>query len=345
MSEALLDTQREISVTSTDPQDMVQLLHAFHQEKERSRHLTLINELHSRLARSVDLASMVDSFSVWLAPLVPHELLGLDVPDKNKRHLCCSNHGPERRRVMDLAERLFASGSKLSLLQSWREGEYFIHNWRIRFGANSGLLLVLRPDTRLNDGEQRLMDAALKVLCEALERALLFERVFEESRQDSLTGLANRRVFDERLGALVDSARRYGKKLTLLSLDLDCFKQINDNLGHAEGDRVLCLVAKTFKDMIRSSDLLVRLGGDEFALILPETDSRSALILAERLCQAIDNLNIASGEKGRLGVSIGLCQWHNHMDIESWMQQTDEALYQAKDSGRNCVRIASESQD
>ncbi len=337
MSEAILKSLKPTLSRTSDSQDMVQLLHEFHKMKETSHRLNIINNLHARLALAVDLASMVDAFSVWLAPLVPHELLGLDVPGQKARHYCCSNHGSARRNVISLAERLFSNASKVSVLKSWKEEEYFVHNWRISFNEESGLLLILRPDARLDIQEEAIMQDALSVLTGALQRARVYEQVFEESRKDSLTGLGNRRVFEERLGPLLEGARRHNHKLSLVSMDLDCFKQINDNLGHAEGDRVLKLVADTFADMIRVSDVLVRFGGDEFALILPDTDCVSARILAERLCRAVGGLNIYATPESKLGVSIGLCQWSADMTQDQWLQKTDELLYQAKDNGRNCV--------
>lgn len=337
MNEARLQLSPEGVI---DPAEMAQLLFDFGQMKEQAHRLSLINDLHARLACAVDLAGMVDAFSVWLAPLVPHELLGLDAPNCHKRHYTCSNHGPDRRRVIGLAERLFANAARITVLKSWKEEGYYVHNWRINFSQESGLLLILRPDSRLAQSDEALMDDALTVLAGALHRALVYEDIFEESRRDSLTGLANRRVFEERLPGLMESARRHRHDLSLISMDLDCFKQINDNLGHGEGDRVLKLVADTFAGMIRASDILVRLGGDEFALILPDTDRVSARILAERLCRAIDKLDIYATPQTKLGVSIGLCQWHADLSQEQWLQKADELLYQAKGRGRNCVCTA-----
>ena len=324
-------------INEVGSQEMAQLLEEYSQIKEEAKRLALINDLHARLTCAVDLAGMVDAFSVWLAPLVPHELLGLDAPNCQKRHYSCSNRGPDRRKVIGLAERLFANAARTSVLKCWKEEGYFVHNWRVNFSKESGLLLILRPEARFDCQEESLMEEALSVLAGALHRALMYENIFEESRRDSLTGLANRRVFEERLPSLMETARRHHHNISLISMDLDCFKQINDNLGHGEGDRVLQLVAKTFASMIRASDILVRLGGDEFALVLPDTDKVSARILAERLCRAVDELEIYATSQVKLGVSIGLCQWRPDLDLEQWLQKTDELLYQAKGKGRNCV--------
>lgn len=313
------------------------LLEELQQVRAKSERLSLLNELHRRLSSALDLSSMIDAFSVWLMPRVPHQLLAFDAPDDNKRHLCCSCHGPQRLEVIQIAENLFSDAKRFSVMKSWREGDYYVHNWQLDFLDTSGLVLVLRENQKLTPLEEEIIAESLTVLSEPLQRAIAYEELFIQAQQDVLTGLANRRVFEDRIGPLIDSARRHGHKLTLVSMDLDHFKQINDNLGHAEGDAVLKTVAGTFADMIRSSDILVRLGGDEFMLILPDTDVVSARILAERLCRTVDALDIYSSKTEKLGVSIGLSQWQDGWSQEEWLQKTDELLYQAKGQGRNRV--------
>jgi diguanylate cyclase (GGDEF)-like protein len=305
--------------------------------KAKADRLVMLNDLHARLAGAVDLPAVIEAFSVWLMPRVPHELLAFDAPDVKRRHLCCSCHGPERQQVVGLAERLFGDARRLSILRKWKDGEFFIHNWPLAFDNSTGIILVMRQDQRLTDREELVVGEALAVLFEPLQRALAYEDVFRQAKSDTLTGLANRRVFEERLGPLMDSARRHGHPLTLVSMDLDHFKQINDHLGHAAGDEVLKKVAATFAARVRSADILVRLGGDEFMLILPDTDHASARILAERLCRAVDELAIYSTADLKLGVSIGLSQWQPGMTEEEWLDKVDGLLYKAKGRGRNQV--------
>jgi diguanylate cyclase (GGDEF)-like protein len=120
-------------------------------------------------------------------------------------------------------------------------------------------------------------------------------------------------------------------------MDLDNFKQHNDSLGHMVGDQTLQKVALTMERMVRNSDLLVRMGGDEFVLVMQDTDLRAASVLAERLRQAVGNLNIQTGDGSKLGISIGLAQWQRDMSKEEWLLQADEVLYQAKAAGRSQV--------
>ncbi len=139
---------------------------------------------------------------------------------------------------------------------------------------------------------------------------------------------------------MMESSRRYGNPLTMLSMDLDKFKDINDNLGHLAGDEVLKSVASVLQKAIRSSDLLVRMGGDEFVLVLDNTDKSNARILAERLCRAIDRLDIRADVKTKLGISIGLAQLEQDEQLSDWLERTDDILYHAKAEGRSRVAIS-----
>src|SRR5204862_6568243 len=103
------------------------------------------------------------------------------------------------------------------------------------------------------------------------------------ARTDSLTGLVNRREFEERFGAEVERSTRTGRPLSILVLDLDWFKEFNDRFGHSAGDRALTLLAEALRRATRTSDVLARLGGEEFAVLAPETDEKEGLLLAERL--------------------------------------------------------------
>ena len=144
---------------------------------------------------------------------------------------------------------------------------------------------------------------------------------------------SNRRVFDESIKGMMESARRYRYPLTLLSMDLDHFKNINDTHGHLVGDEALKSVAKAFSQAVRSSDILARMGGDEFLLVLDNTDKISAQILAERLWRAVDRLDIWADNNVKLGVSIGIAQLQDDETLTQWLERADDILYQAKTNG------------
>jgi diguanylate cyclase (GGDEF)-like protein/PAS domain S-box-containing protein len=155
---------------------------------------------------------------------------------------------------------------------------------------------------------------------------------------DPLTGLFNRRVFLERLEEETERLNRSETHCaTLLMLDLDFFKQVNDNYGHATGDKVLCCFANVLTTTLRSIDLAARLGGEEFAILLPSTTSKGALIIAERLrLNVANNLVEHRNYRVKFTVSIGIASLSKKdSDYENVLHRADAALYTAKDKGRN----------
>jgi diguanylate cyclase (GGDEF)-like protein len=165
------------------------------------------------------------------------------------------------------------------------------------------------------------------------------------SMKDGLTGIANRRSFDERLGGEWRRALRAGKPLSLMMIDIDQFKPYNDHYGHVDGDRCIRTVAQTLERVInRSTDLVARYGGEEFGVILPDTDADAARWLAESCLRAIADLAIPharSGASDVISISIGLCTMvvDPSQVAETLVTRADRALYEAKRSGRNRVHV------
>ncbi|MEW6501192.1 MAG: diguanylate cyclase domain-containing protein [Thermodesulfobacteriota bacterium] len=331
------DDYRTAATVSVDHL-LVQLDHY----RKQSEWLAMANRLHARLAGATDLQSMIEAFSVWLMPLVDHDLIAYRNACGTREHILCSCHGPERRTVMRAAQGLLQGAASTQGEECRWQDEFFGYRWQLKGNGDIGQLMVLRRAKELEGDEIELLGKAMDILAEPLQRALDYEDLFEQSRRDVLTGLENRRVFEDRIGPMLESARRHGHPITLASMDLDRFKQINDTLGHAEGDKALRKVAQLLSSMVRNSDLLVRMGGDEFLLLLPNTGLGDAKVLAERLCQAVDRLAIGSARSGTLGISIGLVQWQPAMSLESWLLKADEVLYEAKATGRCRVCVAAD---
>jgi len=166
------------------------------------------------------------------------------------------------------------------------------------------------------------------------------------SARDGLTGIANRRFFDEYLSREWRRAQRNGTSIALIMCDVDHFKAFNDTYGHHEGDRCLRLVAGTIlKNLERSSDLAARYGGEEFAVILPETTPGGTQVVAEKIRQAVRGLNIAhsASQHGRVTISIGVASAEPGAETPSanLIQAADRQLYRAKHEGRDRVCRAS----
>lgn len=319
----------------TIDQVRVELDH-FRRQTER---LDLMNKLHGRMAGVLDVSGMIEAFSVWLMPQVEHELVGYKNQVRDQKHLYCSGHGPRRRSVMAFADEVLNNVDQD--VQSYvSEDGHCAHKWLIETADDAGILIILKDENTLSADEIDLINDSLQILADSLRRGLEYEELFESARKDVLTGLSNRMVFEERISGMMEGARRYGRPLTMASLDLDHFKQVNDNLGHQEGDRVLKQVAEVFSQAIRSTDMLVRIGGDEFLLVMDGTDQKSGRILAERLCAAVDNLNIWSDDNTKLGVSIGMAQWKTEEKLAEWMERVDDILYSAKAEGRSRVNVS-----
>ena len=315
-------------------QVMVELNHL----KQHSQRLNLLNKLHGRMAGMLSLASMIEAYSVWLMPHVAHELIGYNNTARKKRYLFCSGHGPNRRSAIAFAEQLIDSKVPTGGVSKDTDGHY-AHRWVFETSDDAGILLILKEGSGLRDEEISLINDSLEILSESLQRGLEYEDLFERASQDMLTGLSNRRVFDERIKGMMESARRYKRPLTMLSMDLDHFKDINDTHGHMAGDEVLKSVARVLTEAVRSTDLLVRMGGDEFLLVLDNTDRSSAQVLAERLCRAIDGLDVWADKQVKLGVSIGLAQLQEAETLSQWLERADDILYHAKDNGRSQVAV------
>ena len=157
---------------------------------------------------------------------------------------------------------------------------------------------------------------------------------------DTLTGLNNRRFFDGHFKTMIEQAARRGRPLSLMVLDIDYFKKVNDTFGHDVGDLVLQAFAARLKRVVRSSDLVCRLGGEEFAVLMPETSLDIAMRVAERIRVVVgdDLFDVIPDKPGlRITTSIGLAERRSDHDTKSLMRRADEALYQSKGAGRNRV--------
>ena len=154
-------------------------------------------------------------------------------------------------------------------------------------------------------------------------------------REDTLTGLSNRRAILTQLAGMVSAARRHGHPLSIAVLDLDHFKRVNDRHGHKTGDQVLVAAAHAVGTHLRAEDQLGRLGGEEFLVLLPDTNAEAAVHVAEKLRAAV----AGAPATVPVTVSIGLATWDGEA-LEDLLQRADEALYAAKDAGRDRVMAA-----
>ena len=155
------------------------------------------------------------------------------------------------------------------------------------------------------------------------------------SMTDTLTGLMNRRAIEPIIHSEINRTNRYNSPVSLLILDLDHFKQVNDNYGHDFGDKVLKHVAETIEGICRKTDSISRWGGEEFLVLAPDTTAANAVYLSEKIRRQIESSHVDNLDD--LTVSIGASSLHRGESFQDWFNRTDTALYYAKDEGRNRV--------
>ncbi|MEO5326846.1 MAG: GGDEF domain-containing protein [Magnetococcus sp. THC-1_WYH] len=318
------------------PTDLQEELEDYKRETIR---LSRVYELNRKLGETLDLDSMLGVFSRWVSRKIDHELVALRHSGCPRTPMACSCHGPYRQKLVDAATRLFENSMDQEILNQLERLGLVAQRWILDREGNDCLLMIHREDSLAEYGHLQEVEAVLGDLRGPLERALVYENLYDQARKDALTGLVNRRVFMERAEQERIKADRYHCPLVLACLDLDYFKEINDSLGHGEGDLVLKKVSQTFLGMIRDADLLARTGGDEFALILPNTTLANAGMLMTRICDKVRELNIVASTSTVLGVSIGLAPWEKHDDLSQWWEKADAALYRAKAGGRSQVSL------
>lgn len=194
---------------------------------------------------------------------------------------------------------------------------------------------------RLQNGDLlKIGSVILKYLSGSDVEAALYDEVFQLTITDNLTQLANRRKFDEELSVELGRVRRHARPLSLLLLDIDFFKRVNDTHGHQAGDAVLAELGRLLRARVRGHDTAARLGGEEFAVLLPETDLAGARALAEELRAAVEQQPVEYlGAVIQTTVSIGCVQFEPaDVDPAALVRRCDEKLYAAKAAGRNrCV--------
>ncbi len=187
----------------------------------------------------------------------------------------------------------------------------------------------------------RLRQSMAELEAEAARLRRRLAETEEQAFRDALTGLPNRRAYDDRVAEEIARLKRFGGDLSLVVWDLDNFKKINDNLGHKAGDKALKVVADLLASRLRETDFIARYGGEEFVVLLPGADPEAALVVAEQMREAVANAGLHSNNKPvALTVSGGIACFTADEHPDRVFEQADQALYQAKSAGKNRCVIA-----
>ena len=272
--------------------------------------LGLIMELSGKLQTTLDLESLIELFAHVLEEQFHYDTLNYRSPD-GETVLKYGRRAGKHRLNYDL--KILESGL----------GEIRVTRGR-----------------KFQQVEIEQIENLLAALLYPLRNALLYQTAIRSAFIDSLTGVKNRSAFDGNFCRDIDYSHRKDSELALIVLDLDLFKRINDNYGHIVGDNVLAQVAQSVEHTIRSSDALYRYGGEEFVIVLNGTDGAGALLLAERIRQNVQQMNIESIKDLPVTISLGVAVLRDHERADQLFKRADAALYRAKRKGRNRVVAA-----
>ena len=207
------------------------------------------------------------------------------------------------------------------------------------------LVVSLVKETAKTKARSQEVEGSLTVMADELtELRTQVDRLSRDSRTDALTGVANRRAFDDAIGNAMDESAENNVPLCLILADIDHFKSFNDTHGHLIGDRVLRFVAQEMEQCVKGRDMLARYGGEEFAVVLPNTPLSGAMMLAESIRAIIEAQaprNDDGSELDKVTISLGVAQYVPGEDVSLFIERADACLYASKEAGRN--RATSES--
>lgn len=224
-----------------------------------------------------------------------------------------------------------------------RLGEHARHTARytLKLGELDLGNLAFRRRTKFREEETVVLEKLLCCLLYPLRNALLYRDALALAQKDSLTGICNRSAFDDALRTEVNLAHRHDTSLSLVLFDIDHFKRINDKYGHTQGDNAIRAVVRCAQQCARNTDMLFRYGGEEFVMVLRNTTTEGAYLLADRIRRKVEKLECQGERKPvAMTISAGIASLTDDESAEQLFERADRALYAAKHAGRNRVQVA-----
>jgi diguanylate cyclase (GGDEF)-like protein len=305
----------------------------------------LLSSMHStEETEHLILDFMAEVFFAWWACLYRPEL-GQYIPKRYRALDQTLVPGPISSAELDAA---LPSGSAITDASEVGLGKVLPPGTKLVVPLDAGnerlALLVLGPriNTLLYGNAERDLAGTLSFAAAmALKNSELVERLHNAATTDELTGLLNRRALEERLEAEISRSHRHQIRTSLVLIDVDRFKLVNDTLGHAAGDRYLVLISQVLRQKVRTLDVVGRLGGDEFLVMLPMTSASEALVFINRLQAGLQEVAVNHPEFAMATLSFGIAEAPRHGRTPvAVLAAADSALYAAKRAGRNLVEIA-----
>jgi len=332
------------------------------QLRKREQELALVNRLAGVITSSLNIQEVYDAFVAELREVIDVDFATIALIEGD--YLYFSALSTEVGSAWQAGERMSLEGTATEwvadrkkalvepdLAQStrfWTGEEYVKRGIRsiiylpllVKGETTGSLIIASRRPKAYSPGQVRLLERLAFQIAVPVENSRLYAKAEQRARIDELTGLFNRRHFDERVKQEIDRHSRYRGMLSLLLLDLDFFKDYNDKKGHLAGDKVLAQVGRLIEMSVRNVDVAFRYGGDEFAILLPQATADDAFVVAERIRERV------AGEMGRkqagITISLGLASWPSDgVTPDEIFNAADRALYYAKRTGGNRTSVVS----
>ncbi len=355
------ETENIIRISATQIEDAIQNARLFQQVNQQSKEFKALYDASKVMLSYVKLSETLEGFLELLTPFVnpsyafisfkdeegfqkvviqkgfPGDISGLTISEESliswsinhKTVLDIKDYGDKKRKVPLINEDVKIKNiDRLIVIPILIERE-----------DRQGALVLCFKDNGPTEYEKNLIEILTNQLTISIAKALYVEKIDLMATTDGLTGVYNHRYFQERFTELLEKGKRYNETFSLILLDIDFFKKVNDNYGHPVGDLVLKKVSQTVKNGARKIDIVARYGGEEFAVILPQISKDNAYKFAERLRKEISELTIVF-EGGRLNVtvSMGIATFpEDGNEKAELIEKADNCLYEAKRSGRNRV--------
>lgn len=329
------------------------------QEKEE---VVKINSLMSQLALCKDLDSVVQTFLDQTFQLISKPVLLLTHVPSHLAFMATHAAGIDKAQLKNIGLNLkhidpkdylqkIADPQSLEPLQKLMTDYFKAQKYlAVAVEDDQGISAYLVVMDEIQDvSMRRLLDSFISIFKVSFINARMQKRIHDMAIKDPLTGLYNRRYFNEKIEEEISRARRTRLPVSLIYMDIDHFKKYNDQNGHPMGDVLLKMFAQVLKKTSRRNDVIARIGGEEFVIILPHTDKMGAAIKAEKLRRVIEATPFPHGEKqplGKVSSSMGVSEYPAHChDSEGLVKAADEALYQVKSTTRNRVCLATVPED
>jgi diguanylate cyclase (GGDEF)-like protein len=352
------DTIDLLTLFSTQASMALQNAKLYSLERRRATQLEAINAIAKQTTVVLDIKDLLDKVCSLVLESFPVDHVSVLL--KQEEHLVMrAHHGRLTSCVAEnedlpansgLWSEAFANGRTMAdnnlvpgpnAMETCKESRSRMCIPLISFGQVLGVLVLdsQRPDA-FNLGDARPLESVADICATAIQNAHYVDRVRHLANIDGLTGIFNRRYFEKQIADELERSRRYDAELTVMMVDIDHFKRLNDEFGHLLGDEVLRQVSSIFSQQLRKNDVVCRYGGEEFGILLPQTNFHQALAVAEKLRKVVEAWQFP-GVPRPVTISAGIssCPAHGATRDEV-VKAADAALYSAKQSGRNRVIVA-----